>query len=268
VGEIHLWNLSARFSLYLKIRNDSDELGFSDSLTKLILLKQSISDTNVVLTSSFPVVLEEQQEVTLNYLVTPASSGGPFTTTLSIQTDQAAPFDESGQDFEFTIYYSNSVAGDFQTFQSLNYSAAELADTGISGFEADVDGDGLKNGLEYVFELNPRLSESILNESYLPVIRKELDGAGVLRYAMVFSLPDRAFSDATLYGEAKDELDSTKWEELFYLESGESEPKGSADLQLQAAEDGRVQWIVFDPASPESPDQRFYRVRVELNSDL
>ena len=88
----------------------------------------------------------------------------------------------------------------FSNWQSQWFTAAESA---ISGFNADPDGDGLSNGLEYAFARNPRVADS----SDAIVSTVEMDGASgpflTISFRRSLSLQSASFSPevtATLGG--------------------------------------------------------------------
>jgi hypothetical protein len=51
------------------------------------------------------------------------------------------------------------LASPYQMWQQNNFTAGELADPTISGDNADPDGDGMPNLMEYAFNLNPKAAD-------------------------------------------------------------------------------------------------------------
>jgi hypothetical protein len=66
----------------------------------------------------------------------------------------------------------------FEAWRMEKFDAAELADTAVSGFHADPDGDGRENLLEYALGFEPKIAES----AFSPVLAVDGEGCLTLTY--------------------------------------------------------------------------------------
>jgi hypothetical protein len=99
-------------SASLTVSNKSTDLGFADSLTGLSLLSATLSSGNA---ANFQItgfvagtVLYEKDTANINLSVVNPSSlaAGTYSTTLTVQTDQSAPFGSPGASFNYTVTVS------------------------------------------------------------------------------------------------------------------------------------------------------------------
>lgn len=65
----------------------------------------------------------------------------------------------------------------FTTWQASHFSADQLADSTLSGWNGDANGSGIPNGLKFLFDLNPAAPMSASDSSALPQAGIELSGA-------------------------------------------------------------------------------------------
>ncbi|MFL6514001.1 MAG: hypothetical protein ACJ8M1_03155 [Chthoniobacterales bacterium] len=64
----------------------------------------------------------------------------------------------------------------FLQWQTSNFTPAQRGDPNVSGWSADPDGDGIRNGLEYYFHSNPLNGVSISDQPLLPQVGLMVDG--------------------------------------------------------------------------------------------
>jgi surface-anchored protein len=97
---------------------------------------------------------------------------------------QTNPTGESGV---FSITFAVGPEADWQ---ARNFSALELEDPAVSGMEADPDGDGMVNRLEYAFGMDPRRggSQGVSAGLSLPVSSLVVEASGI---RMVMEYPRR-----------------------------------------------------------------------------
>ncbi len=98
--------------------------------------------------------------------------------------------------FDFTgkALASQTIFADYAGYQSAYFSGRDLANSSISGDQADPDGDGLKNLLEYAFATNPLQSSdsafttpgfaAVSGEDYLKITFHRLNPSTGLLYTV------------------------------------------------------------------------------------
>ena len=64
----------------------------------------------------------------------------------------------------------------FSQWQAANFTPSQMSDPNISGWSADPDSDGFKNGLEYYFHMNPVNGVSAADQHCLPKVGLSSDG--------------------------------------------------------------------------------------------
>lgn len=85
----------------------------------------------------------------------------------------------------------------FAEWQTQFFNAAEQADTAISGVNADPDGDGISNLLEFFHGLNPRIAATAADRNALPQIGVEPATGTPLFLTLTFRQGLRAGASAT-----------------------------------------------------------------------
>lgn len=96
----------------LTVSNASTDLGTNDTLTALSLLSATLSGGNAtnfqINGFSADTVLYEKGVTNINLSVINPSSlaAGTYSTTLTVQTDQSAPFGSAGDSFNYTVTFT------------------------------------------------------------------------------------------------------------------------------------------------------------------
>jgi hypothetical protein len=126
---------------------------------------------------------------------------GASTVTVDIQSlaDSLAEGDESvtltiAPDMNYSVGAANSatvVIADLpiDAWRFSKFTAAELADANLSGDEADFDGDGIRNLMEYALALEPKTSAT----NGVPTASLRPSGALALTYRKVKSAADISY---------------------------------------------------------------------------
>lgn len=138
-----------------------------------------------------------------------------------------------------------------------HFTEEEIADPAIGGIEADVDGDGVANGLEFVFGRNPRTHTH--EPPCTPSIAEASGGVRVVRFTFVraAALPE----DTVLTVEASPSLMPDSWQPV--ATRTQLDPwSGSATVSESTLPDNRVQVVVELPAPASG--QTFMRLGVGL----
>lgn len=138
-----------------------------------------------------------------------------------------------------------------------HFTEEEMADPAIGGIEADVDGDGVTNGLEFVFGRNPRTHT--LEPACTPSIAEASGGGRVVRFTFVraAALPE----GTVLTVEASPDLMPDSWQPVATRTQLDLW-SGSATVSETTLPDSRVQVVVELPAPASG--QTFMRLSVGL----
>lgn len=132
--------------------------------------------------------------------------------------------------------------GTWQAWQAAHFSGLELLDPAVSGRDADPDGDGRSNMLEYAFATNPLADDA-------PTLAFARVAAGSLRYpAIRFHRPEDA-ADLVYQLEASDDL--AAWQVL-----------PSVPVTEETLGGGVEQALLRDNLPDAGRPRRFLRVRV------
>ena len=147
--------------------------------------------------------------------------------------------------YNFTASADRALVANFQqlphaAWKSQWFNAAELADPTVSGDNADPDGDGLSNLVEYALGLNPRVPNS-------PAVLHSAIENGSLTVTYVRS---RAATDVTIIIE--DSADLLTW----------ASGSGVTTDPVVIADDGTNQTVKVSDVLSNSTAQRFLRLRV------
>ncbi len=133
-----------------------------------------------------------------------------------------------------------------QTYQSwlrLHFSGKERDDPSISGPDADPDGDGIPNLMEYALAGNPRQQEP-------STLRAVMDASGC---GLSFNRPALSL-DLDYQLEASSTLDDDWVPVSFVTEQGP--PTGTSDIEE----------VILRETVPADTPRRFYRLRITLES--
>lgn len=138
-----------------------------------------------------------------------------------------------------------------------HFTEEELADLAIGGDEADADGDGVANGLEFVFGRHPRTYTS--EPPCTPSIVESSGGGRVVRFTFVRTA---TLSEGTvLTVEASPDLMPDSWQAIA-TKTPAVPWTGSATVNETTLPDSRVQVVVELPAPASG--QTFMRLSVGL----
>ncbi len=98
----------------------------------------------------------------------------------------------------------------YEAWRTRHFSVAELADPGVSGDEADPDGDGIVNILEYALTADPR-SDSRNRLPQLSIVRYDGEGAGDLFLTLAYP---GVIDVAGVHYEVQHSTDLAAWQPL------------------------------------------------------
>jgi len=209
---IDLGSVRADFPFSLTIRNDSDDFGRAHPLTDLTIHSLMPSGDGAGLFSPLhpPVsVLHEGDARVLNYQAS-AGALGSHEAKLTVATDEQAPYQGTGNNFEFTIQFETlPPLTTYDGWMESYFDQGDLGNPLIVGPLADPDKDGLENRLEYAMGFNPNAPFTELERSALPA----LTGAPG-PWSLSFRLPEVPGADVTFVVEARAALDSGAWQEI------------------------------------------------------
>jgi|GEM_PF-4439428 len=152
-----------------------------------------------------------------------------------------------------------------QAWLEASFTAQQLADSTVSGWAADPDGDGLANGFEYLLGLDPA-SHSVLPSGWLQAQIGPLGGpgSGPDRFGLLLEMPLTLPDDVMLVVEFSDALEG--WLPLAQKTGNASWTAVNGGMVMESpANDGRIKTRVCHPDTAEvMPASRFLRLRLEL----
>lgn len=148
------------------------------------------------------------------------------------------------------------VPESFARWQDAFFAPAELLDPALSGFAADIDLDGLANGLEYLLGSDPRTTSS--DRSPVPAP----DGTGS-RLELTFVMPELPGADLMIEVQASTTLAPGSWRAIA-TKSGTAPWGGAATVTVVPLGGGKVQVTIEDPALISDGPRRFLRVAASL----
>ena len=139
-----------------------------------------------------------------------------------------------------------SLPPTYALWKQASFTPAEQADPAISGANADPDGDGLSNLMEYAFGLDPKVADP----AALPAVSMQ-NGALTLTYTRLHDA-----GDLTYAVEASDDLIS--WS------SGTGLAPATQELSVTPLDLTRDSVVVCDNAPINSASRRFLRLKISL----
>lgn len=146
----------------------------------------------------------------------------------------------------------------FSLWQLSNFTAAELANPALSGFSANLDGDLLTNGLEYLLAGNPRENSPAEGGSRLPRPKLVEEPFG-LRLSIEFAIPDPPPGDATYEVQCSGDLNSQTWITIA-RKSGSARWSGPGIVRVGAPTGGQRSVVVEDIVALDVELRRFMRL--------
>ncbi len=162
----------------------------------------------------------------------------------------------AGADSGWVDQLSWTSTSGYNAWLADRFSPQEMGDPLVTGPEADPDGDGAENVLEYAFGTEPRDRTDGLIRIIPEVVR--LNGADRLR--LRFSLPESVPADVLYEVEVSDSLGN--WS-VIAEQSGAAGWEGSATSSVSPPVENRAENIITDTGSSSS-GRRMGRVRVSL----
>jgi hypothetical protein len=144
-----------------------------------------------------------------------------------------------------------------EDWRGVHFSQTEITDPTLAGDNADPDGDGIGNLLEFLLGTAPRINQPIANRAALPrpSLDRLSDGA---RLVLDFTLPNSLPSHAIVGIEATDSLGSPTWLPIASVD-GSGNWQGTAEVTTGTAGPDRRSVRVRD-SKPNTSAARFYRV--------
>jgi len=150
------------------------------------------------------------------------------------------------------------MPADYDRWVSDHFSEQEVGDPAIVGQDADPDGDGLANVLEYAFGTEPR--EGGADRNLARVTPEVVEVAGQKRLRLRFTLPEFIPTDVLYQVEVSDDLD--EWT-VVAEQSGAVGWSGGADALVAPAAGGRREHVITDVTMPAT-GKRFGRIKASL----
>ena len=168
----------------------------------------------------------------------------PLGTTTVTATATDAAGNTGSSTFNVTVVIS--LPPTYALWKQASFTPAEQADPAISGANADPDGDGLSNLMEYAFGLDPKVADP----AALPAVSMQ-NGALTLTYTRLHDA-----GDLTYAVEASDDLIS--WS------SGTGLAPATQELSVTPLDLTRDSVVVCDNAPINSASRRFLRLKISL----
>ena len=253
---VNLGSVRADFPFSLTIRNDSHDYGQAHPLTDLTIHSLTLSGEGAGLFTPqhSPVsVLHEGDVKTLTYQVS-AGALGSHEAKLTVATDEQAPYQGTGNSFEYTIQFETlPPLTTYNDWLAEHFAPGDLGNPLIAGPLADPDKDGLDNRLEYAMGFNPSAPLKEVERSALPA----LTGAPG-PWSLSFRLPEVPGSDVTFVVEAQAALDGGAWQEIARRVT-DGAWTGPASVSEGPPSGGRVP-VSLSEINPPTDAKRFYRL--------
>lgn len=254
----------------LNVTNSADFLGGGDPLTQLTLKSLEVSGEAASLvrqlSDPLPLILDEGEREELRFQISEANGASSF--QISILTDEEAALGSDGKRFEFEFNFSVNQSAEYEAFLETYFTEAELLDVESTRFLADFDGDGIDNGMEFVFGTNPKDFATSTEAVWLPrtLILREPEGD---QLALAFSLPVSTIGSIELSIQVSDTVEEGTWATIASRE-GNGEWVGDAVVEIDEPSDGRVSVLVKDleRLSAELDEKRFMRLEARVNGDV
>ena len=149
--------------------------------------------------------------------------------------------------------------GGYNQWVSDHFTEQEIGNPAIVGPDADPDGDGLANAIEYAFGTEPR--EGAEDMMLARVTPEVVPVAGVNRLRLRFTLPEFLPSDVLYQVEVSDELG--EWT-VIAEQQGVAGWSGSANSNIALPVEGRREHLITDSGTVAPEGKRMGRVRVTL----
>ncbi|MDQ8181907.1 hypothetical protein [Pelagicoccus sp. SDUM812005] len=254
----------------IEIRNTAAFLGGGSSLTQLTLKSIEFGGDAAASVRQvgglLPLVLDEGAAAELSFEISGVSGAGSV--DISLLTDEEAAFGEDGKRFDYRFDFVLNQSPEYDAFRGSHFSESELSDVEATAFLADFDGDGIENGMEFVFGLDPKSPPGPGAFEWLPqqLVLEEAEGR---RVALVFSLPVDLFQSLELSVQASSLGEAESWVPIATLDSS-AVWQGAAAVETGPVQGGRVSVLVKDVVVLENELQgrRFLRLQAKVLGEL
>jgi hypothetical protein len=156
----------------------------------------------------------------------------------------------------------SSVPASNSVWLNYYFTASELANTNISGLNADPSHDGIINLFSYLLGLNPRVAYTNANSAILPSPVLTQNGSNTV-LALQFSMPALPPADGFYQIQSVTSISDNSWTTIA-SKSGIGNWTGSAAVTVGSPTSGRVQVTVQDTQNITGSTTRFMRLEGSL----
>lgn len=172
----------------------------------------------------------------------------------------SAILESTGETVEGTPQEVTFTIGTKATWLASHYAGDDLVTDSVSGDESDSDGDGIPLLLEYAFNLDPtevdfKVLEPATGTDGLPSVRLMPDGGDAALQIEYVRRKTSTNPQITYFAEFKDDLSPGQW-------------TVQASETVTSINDTWERVVVVDAVDTSDVDQRFARVRVEMQSAI